>query len=161
MARVEEADAHLVEDMEKAVTVLVRQANHPRLHDQLATRAGVQLDRGGYGVLTEIGEHGRFRLSDVAEQLELEVSTVSRHVKMLEASGLVRREDDPNDGRAALVQLTPLGRRVLRKLQVARRAWMRELVDEWTVAEREQFASLVGRFVEAGRAVSARNGKRR
>lgn len=159
MARAEEAESWLLDDMERHLTVLIRQATLPRLHDQLAHRAGVALERGGYGVLTEIGERGRFRLSDVAEQLELEVSTVSRHVKQLEASGLVRREDDPDDGRAALVQLTPLGRRVLRKLQVARLAWMGELVADWSVAERKQFTALLGRFVNAGRAATARRGR--
>jgi DNA-binding MarR family transcriptional regulator len=161
MGRGEEESSDVLEDMERALTVLVRQINLPRLHSQLAARAGVTLERGAYGVLTEIGEHGPLRLSDLADQLEVEVSTVSRHVKQLEAGGLVRREGDPDDGRAALLRLSPAGQRILRKLQVGRRAWMQELVEHWTAAEQRQFATLLDRFAEAGRAASARGGKTR
>ncbi|MBP6489653.1 MAG: MarR family transcriptional regulator, partial [Ilumatobacteraceae bacterium] len=53
------------------------------------------------------------RVSELAQFLGVDTSTMSRHVKTLEGGGLVVRAEDPLDGRAAHVGLTghlPVGR---------------------------------------------------
>ena len=77
------------------------------------------LDRGGYWVLAKLASLAPIRLSDLAVALELDPSTVSRHIKTLWHAGLVGRESDPDDRRAALLTPTDAGRRGARSLAPA------------------------------------------
>ena len=52
---------------------------------------------------------GPMRVSALAAELGLDVSTASRHISRLEADGLVVRTPDPADQRATKLALTPAG----------------------------------------------------
>lgn len=58
---------------------------------------------------------GPVRISTLAVELFLDVSTASRHVRNLEAAGLLTRESDPADQRATLLTVTPQGQDYLRQ----------------------------------------------
>ena len=66
------------------------------------------LSLADYGVLITLVTAPRFRLrmSDLGAQRMLTPSGITRVVTRLEERGLVRREPDPADGRAALAALT-------------------------------------------------------
>jgi DNA-binding MarR family transcriptional regulator len=53
------------------------------------------------------------RVSDIADQLRIDLSVASRQVAVLEASGWVTRTTDPADGRARRLEATEPGRAVL------------------------------------------------
>jgi DNA-binding MarR family transcriptional regulator len=53
------------------------------------------------------------RVSDIADQLRIDLSVASRQVAVLEASGWVTRSADPADGRARTLAATEAGRAVL------------------------------------------------
>ena len=82
-----------------------------------------------YGVLiTLVTAPGlRLRMSDLGAQRMLTPSGITRVVVRLEAQGLVRREPDPADGRAAFAALTRPGLEALRLAQVVHHATVREL----------------------------------
>jgi DNA-binding MarR family transcriptional regulator len=78
------------------------------LSDQLAG-AGVTGDEFGiYSVLATV-EH--MTPSALARWMSAPATTVSSHVKRLEARGHVARRVDPADGRSSLLRLTTAGRR--------------------------------------------------
>ncbi len=52
---------------------------------------------------------GPTRPSDLAAEVELDLSTVSRHARSLADAGLISREPDPQDGRSLLLALTQQG----------------------------------------------------
>jgi DNA-binding MarR family transcriptional regulator len=82
-----------------------------------------------YGVLiTLVTAPGmRLRMSDLGTQRMLTPSGITRVVVRLEKQGLVRREPDPADGRAAFAALTRAGLETLRRAQVVHHATVREL----------------------------------
>ena len=82
-----------------------------------------------YGVLiTLVTAPGmRLRMSDLGAQRMLTPSGITRVVARLEKQGLVRREPDPEDGRAAFASLTRPGLEALRRAQVVHHATVREL----------------------------------
>jgi DNA-binding MarR family transcriptional regulator len=82
-----------------------------------------------YGVLiTLVTAPGmRLRMSDLGTQRMLTPSGITRVVVRLEQQGLVRREPDPADGRAAFAALTRPGLEALRRAQVVHHATVREL----------------------------------
>lgn len=67
--------------------------------------------------LQAVGEAGAPRMSELADRLQLKVSTLTRTVDQLVAQDLVSRCDDPRDRRICCVSLTPEGRRALDTIQ--------------------------------------------
>ena len=70
-----------------------------------------------YDVLLELRstEQGRLRMQQLSDRVVLSRSRVSRLVDELERAGLVKREPDPDDGRASLACITDAGRTALRR----------------------------------------------
>ena len=105
------------------------------------------LDRGGYWVLAKLASLAPIRLSDLSVALDLDPSTVSRHIKTLWKAGLVGRESDPDDGRAALLTPTEAGKAAL---EASRRLRLRALADsmaDWPEADRGMLVELLERLV--------------
>jgi DNA-binding MarR family transcriptional regulator len=97
-------------------------------------------------VLARLGILAPIRLSDLAQELGVDVSTVSRQVQALEQKGLVSREPDPDDGRAVLLQLTRKGKAVRAKMQAAWQETIAGLLGDWKPADISMFATLLDRF---------------
>ncbi len=74
------------------------------------------LSFGDFIVLLQISrsEDGRLRRVDLARELGLTASAVTRILIPLEKIGLVSRQNDENDGRVGYAVLTKAGREVLR-----------------------------------------------
>ena len=105
---------------------------------------GPALEHPALMLLLGSAEHGPVRPSVLADVLYLDLSTVSRQLGTLEASGWVARERDPDDRRAFLVRITDEGRRVLGANLAARRALLKDLLTDWSEDERLEFARLLG-----------------
>lgn len=95
------------------------------------------------------------RSRDLADALHADPSTVSRHVSQLVELGLVRREADPDDGRATLLVITDSGRERVEAMREARRSAMRGALAEWSDSEMETLTTLLDRFVGAAERVMA------
>ncbi|HXA28434.1 MAG TPA: MarR family transcriptional regulator [Candidatus Angelobacter sp.] len=91
-------------------------------------------------------ERGPTRLTDLADALWLDKSTVTRQIATLEAAGLAHRVPDPSDGRAALVGLTDEGRDLLSRVRQGRREGLRQTLSEWSADDVARFAALLERF---------------
>jgi DNA-binding MarR family transcriptional regulator len=101
---------------------------------------GVSIGRTGYWLLVMVSEQAPLRLSDLAEQGELDLSTISRQIRDLVAAGLIARIPDPADGRAALLSLTDQGVAVLEAASESRRQMLATVIAEWTDEERDALA---------------------
>lgn len=105
---------------------------HPRLDARRATQAWEKLMRvhaqllrqfadddiwnpvslAEYDILYALETAGcRLHARDIQKAVLLSQPTLSRTVERLEKRGFVERDPDPQDGRAALVSLTPAGRK--------------------------------------------------
>ena len=104
------------------------------------------LDFSVVPVLKVLSGCGPLRLSALAEALELDASTVSRHVKQLEDRGYLGRTTDPADGRASQIEVSDAGRTALAAHIDRRKALMTEALDDWSSADREQLRTLLDRF---------------
>ncbi|HZB29893.1 MAG TPA: MarR family winged helix-turn-helix transcriptional regulator [Streptosporangiaceae bacterium] len=82
----------------------------------------------------------------VAERLSIDPSTASRLVGHAIAAGFVARRPSPRDARRANLQLTDAGWRLKTVADRFRRAYLAELLADWTEAERTEFARLLTRF---------------
>jgi DNA-binding MarR family transcriptional regulator len=62
-----------------------------------------------YAVLSLVGLRGPVRLTEVAAELGMPLTTASDAVRRLEARGHVHRSRNPDDGRSVLVELSGAG----------------------------------------------------
>ena len=99
-------------------------------------------------------EGGRMRRVDLAEQLILTASGVTRLLDGLEAGGLVERASCASDRRVAYAVLTESGRTKLREASKSHIADVREFFEErYSGEELQQLARLLGRLPGASGAV--------
>jgi DNA-binding MarR family transcriptional regulator len=110
---------------------------------------GLDLERAAYILLGRIAGAGPARLSALADDVSLDLSTVSRQVGALESAGLVARAPDPTDGRAVLVEATPRGLEVFARNRELWHDALRDLLAGWTATERSEFTRLFTRFNDA------------
>lgn len=74
--------------------------------DRRTAEAGVGLTPAEARTLANIARAGAVRQNVLAERIGVEAMTMSAYLDRLEARGLVARQQDPNDRRAKLVQIT-------------------------------------------------------
>ena len=99
---------------------------------------GGQPPVGQMAVLGRLDREGPASTSDLAAAERMRPQSMAQTVRDLESAGLVSRRPDPDDGRRALVELTPAGLERLHTTRARREGWLAELFErEFTAAERE------------------------
>jgi DNA-binding MarR family transcriptional regulator len=97
-------DAELVARLRRVIPRLARQFNE--------TSTGADLTPTQYSVLALVRITGPLGLAELTELEGLNPTMLSRIVKVLDERGLIRRLPDPNDMRAARVEVTAAGEQV-------------------------------------------------
>jgi DNA-binding MarR family transcriptional regulator len=96
----------------------------------------LQVDRAGYLALRTLATMGPTSTKALAKALDLDASTVTRQITVLEGGGFVERRPDPNDRRSSTIVLTAEGRRTMAGVERERRQSMEALIGTW--AERDK-----------------------
>ena len=99
---------------------------------------GDTIDPSQAALLHTLTCHGAMRLGDIAEAMQLDASTVSRHVQQLAERGFVDRGSDPLDGRASIIAVSDAGAASLKKTFDQRRAFITAALADWDGADRER-----------------------
>jgi DNA-binding MarR family transcriptional regulator len=102
-----------------------------------------------FGLLTALATEGPRSQQELADWVRMDRTTMVAFVDGLEEAGYVRRERNPADRRAYLLQLTPEGRKAqkqaLRVMEDAEDRFLAELDGR----EREQLIELLGKLAVA------------
>ncbi|MEV6217397.1 MarR family winged helix-turn-helix transcriptional regulator [Nocardia sp. NPDC051833] len=98
---------------------------------------------GGVGVLGSLEARGPSRQVDLAADLCISQSTLSRHVAELVSSGNIARHADPLDGRVTLIRITDQGSDLLRRVRESRARGLRAALADWSEVEAEQAIAVV------------------
>ena len=89
-------------------------------------------------VLFEIGSSATCSAGDLISVLRLDAGYLSRILQEFVDSGLVKRKPSPEDGRRALLSLTPKGRKKFTELDHQSRRCIGELISPLSVPKRTQ-----------------------
>lgn len=110
------------------------------------SRGEVELERSSYGILCLIADEGPQRLGAIAQSFHLDPSTVTRQAQAVVRLGLARKERDPLDGRATLLDLTELGHDSIRAARGVRRQSLDLLLRSWDPADLDTLGRLLTKF---------------
>jgi len=117
--------------------------------ERAKNRTNTRLDRVALMVLGTLKERGAVRLTLLADCTGFDASTVSRQVTELEKNGLLKRTTDPEDRRAALLEVTPAGNSLMRRLIDGRRRRLERLLSDWTPAEIATLGAMLHKLNES------------
>ena len=98
--------------------------------------------------LMVLGRHQPRRPGDLAEHLHIAARSATEVVDALQERGLVRREPDPSDRRATLVELTEHGTQLLHQLQAARENEADAYFSRLSERDRDDLARILRHLLE-------------
>ena len=89
-------------------------------------------------VLARLDREGSAGASDLAAAERMRPQSMAQIVRELESAGLISRRPDPDDGRRALIEITPAGLERLHTARARREGWLTEVLErEFTADERD------------------------
>ncbi|GHF39791.1 DNA-binding MarR family transcriptional regulator [Amycolatopsis bartoniae] len=130
----------------------------PQLADRLGARLYVSVGRlskalrrqepgclpqGEVSALATLEREGPMRLGELATREAVSAPSMSRIVAALVDSGHARRERDPQDGRAALVAITPQGTAVVREAWLTKAAELRRRIERLAPEDRAALRKMI------------------
>ncbi|CAN5405822.1 hypothetical protein BH09ACT1_BH09ACT1_21390 [soil metagenome] len=113
------------------------------LHDA----GGAALSSTDSWLLERVVVSGPVRMSQLADWMAVDKSTITTEIGRLEKSGLVSRQPDPSDRRAVLVTSTEAGRTAIERHKKVAQDVYNTLVGKWNEQDRAEFSRLLDRFV--------------
>ena len=158
MPRAKTAIPEWVLQLDEAVTRVSRAARSPRLHLLMGEQARVELGEHLHLTLAMLGAGQPLRVSDLAAQLDVERSTVSRRVTELVRLGLVTRSVNQHDRRAAVLELSRPGERALARIQDAWHQTLLEITANWPAKQRAETTAHLRRLADQLEGLLAREG---
>ena len=120
----------------------MRQFMDMAMHYSLRTSGHFTKARGlsmpQFSILMQLYYRGVCGMSEVSERFEITPAGASQLVDKLVQSGLIRREEDPQDRRAKSLKLTDKGKELIEQGIEERYRWVEPLVGTLTAEERSK-----------------------
>ncbi len=98
--------------------------------------------------LLEIGHNSKISVSELAQKLDLDKSTVSRTVDGLVKMDLIDRKIPEENRRKALLNLTDEGKEVCKTINYSNDAYIEDVLQGFTEQERSNFLNLFRKLTE-------------
>jgi DNA-binding MarR family transcriptional regulator len=134
-----------LEQLERELMLMARcRVVAPR--DRRDQARGERLDRSAYVLLSRLDAEGAMTLGQLADALQLDVSTVNRQAGVLLRCGLLERIPDPAGGLARKLRVTDPGAAGLAAERNRRRAGLRRVLADWAPEDVTRFAEALARF---------------
>jgi DNA-binding MarR family transcriptional regulator len=108
-----------------------------------------------FSVLMQLHHKGVCGVSDISERFDVTNAAASQLVDKLVQSGFIKREEDPQDRRAKLLNLTEKGKELIQQGIEERYRWVDQLAERLTMEERVQVSDALNIMTRAAREVEA------
>jgi DNA-binding MarR family transcriptional regulator len=137
-----------IRHLHHALIDLLGMMNRPQRDTALIREAGISLDRALFPLLVGIEQKGPIGVSELADLVARDYTTVSRQVAKLENSRLVARRASKGDKRVREATITAKGRAMTNALDRARERVASILLADWSKKDLQDLARLMRRFAD-------------
>jgi DNA-binding MarR family transcriptional regulator len=131
----------------------IRQFMDFAMHHSMRERAhfakATGLSMPQFGILMQLHYRHNCGVSDLSERFDITNAAASQLVEKLVQSGLIQREEDPNDRRAKLLNLTDKGRDLIQQGLEGRYRWVDEVAGKLTAEERAKVSEALKIMTQA------------
>ncbi|MEW2544943.1 MarR family transcriptional regulator [Streptomyces sp. NPDC047002] len=134
--------ARLAEGMERLMHLFLKARQH------MLDKARNDVDWSTFLLMGAVVAQGPLRVKELAELVQSDPSTVSRHVAQLVRDGFLERHADAVDGRASLLTATAKARDAVDERKQRRNRHYEQMLHSWDDAERGRLATLLDRFAD-------------
>jgi DNA-binding MarR family transcriptional regulator len=141
----------LIQTIRQFLDFAMHQSMRERAHFAKAT--GLSMPQ--FGILMQLHYRKDCGISDVSERFDITNAAASQLVDKLVQSRLIQREEDPNDRRAKLLNLTEKGRQFLQQGIEERYRWVDALAAKLTPEERAKVAEALQIMTQAAKELEA------
>lgn len=108
-----------------------------------------------FGILMQLHYRHNCGVSDLSERFDITNAAASQLVDKLVQGGLIQREEDPNDRRAKLLNLTEKGRGLIQRGMEERYRWVNQVAAKLTPEERAKVAEALEIMTQAAKELEA------
>ena len=131
----------VIDDLLKALHRVIRQTKRT-VHSDTVERAAII-------ILSSLKENSAVRLSDLASDLFLDISTVSRQARALEDRGPGHPHRRPRRPPRGPPRARPAGLAVLDEAWSRRNRWLADSLHDWTPEDRVALVAMLTRFADS------------
>lgn len=140
----ERASGTAIASVEEQFTILYTRVR-AGMRDR-ASRVHPELQPLGFIVLNTLVRCGPTHAGVIAERLDLDKGMMSRQVRQLEGMGLIARESDPNDRRAAYLVATVDAHDRVAAVRLADQKSLHAGLADWQLGDLEKLVELLERL---------------
>jgi len=108
-----------------------------------------------FSVLMQLHYRGACGMSEISERFEVTAAAASQLVDKLVQSGFIKREEDPHDRRAKLLNLTDRGKELIQQGIEERYRWVDQLEERLTAEESVQISEALNIMTRAAQELEA------
>ena len=130
-------------------------AMHHTMHERVHFAKAVGLSMPQLGVLMQLHYRGNCGVSDISDRFDITNAAASQLVDKLVQSKLIQREEDPQDRRAKLLNLTEKARELMQRNMEERYRWVGQLAKKLTPEERTKVVEALSIMTKAAQELEA------
>lgn len=131
-----------IDKLELELAIFVRRTEATRI----AFLKYKDFNRSIYLLLLKIEKYGPISVKALADDFQLDISTMSRQTSSLESKGFIKRVPDSKDARVSLFEITSIGHEQLNEVKSERREFYNEFLNEWSDEDKSRFTELLKKF---------------
>ncbi|WP_416409682.1 MarR family winged helix-turn-helix transcriptional regulator [Agrobacterium rosae] len=131
-----------------ALADIVGIMNSPQRDAAMIREAGISLDRALFPLLLIVARKGPISVTDLADLVGRDHSTVSRQVPKLEDQGLIERRLSSSDQRIREAVVTPAGREMTAVIDETRKRVAARFLKNWSGDEMRSLAHLIRKLAD-------------
>jgi DNA-binding MarR family transcriptional regulator len=108
-----------------------------------------------FSVMMQLHHRGNCAVGDISERFDITNAAASQLVDKLVQSGFIKREEDPQDRRAKMLNLTDKGRDLIQRGIEERYRWVDDLAGKLTPEERAKVTEALNFMTRAAKELEA------
>ena len=120
---------------------------------QFAKSTGLSMPQ--FSVMMQLHHRGNCAVGDISERFDITNAAASQLVDKLVQGSFIKREEDPQDRRAKMLNLTDKGKDLIQRGIEERYRWVDQLSSKLTVEERDQVTDALNIMTRAAQELEA------